>query len=120
MSDYRGLKVYQKSYEMVLRIYQDVSCKVPAEERYGLIGQIKRAAVGVSLNIAEGYGRGMGDKETIRFLMMARGSVNEVQVLLELLKDLGYLSQAEYQDCAGGYEEVGKMLTGLKRTLTKD
>ena len=73
MDGYKDLKVYQKSYKLALRMYREVAKTLPAEERYGLTSQIKRAATSIPLNIAEGYAKIGGAKETVRFLQMARG-----------------------------------------------
>ena len=76
-------------------MYQEVGKKMPAEERQGLTSQIKRAATSIPLNIAEGYAKVGGQKETIRFLQMSRGSCAEMEVLLDIIKDLGYIDEKE-------------------------
>ena len=119
MSSYKDLTVYKKSYLLMLDIYRDISLRLPLEERFGLISQIKRAATSIPLNIAEGYGKQAGAKETARFIQMARGSCSEMSVLLDILKDLCYLSVAEYEVLSNGYDEVGKMLTGLLKQLSE-
>ena len=118
MGSYKALVVYQKSYGLMLRMYRDVSRKMPDEERYGLTSQVKRAAASIPLNIAEGYGKQAGAKETARFIQMARGSCCEMSVLLDILKDLGYIPEEDHKEYTFGYEEVGKMLTGLLKKLT--
>ena len=120
MSNYRDLKVYRKSYEMALRMYQEVSVRMPAEERYGLTSQIKRAATSIPLNIAEGYAKQAGEKEVIRFLQMAKGSCAEMSVLVDMLKDLKYITEEEHREYMSEYDEVGKMLTGLIKTITNN
>ena len=117
MASYKELSVYRKSYELVKEIYRQTE-NLPAREQYGMQGQIRRAAVSVPLNIAEGYGKQSGAKETARFLSMARGSCCEVDVLLNLLQDLGYMQEGVSRELAYCYEEVGKMLTGLIQSLT--
>ena len=117
MESYKDLRVYQKSYEAAKRLYKAVSDQYPVEERYGLSSQIKRAATSIPLNIAEGYGKGGGGKELQRFLMMARGSSAEMEVLLSFSKDFGYITPEEYAEYHGWYEEIGKMLTGLIRSV---
>ena len=119
MASYRELSVYRKSYELVLQVYT-LTKGMPKEEQYGLQSQIRRAAVSIPLNIAEGFGKRAGDKETKRYLSMARGSCCEMDVLLSLLEDLGYMAKAESQKLVEAYEEVGKMLTGLMQALTSD
>ena len=119
MACYKELSVYRKSYELVKEIYRQTE-SLPATEQYGMQSQIRRAAVSIPLNIAEGYGKQSGAKETARFLSMARGSCCEVDVLLNLMKDLGYMEEDVSQGLASRYEEVGRMLTGLMQTLTSN
>ena len=110
---YKDLKVYVKSYKAAKAIYLNVASKFPSEEKHGLTDQIKRASISIPLNIAEGYGKGDSKKEFVRFLNMARGSANEVLVILEFAKDLGYIENEDWQKATEAYEEIGKMLTGL-------
>ena len=110
---YKDLKVYEKSYKAALAIYKRIAVKLPIEEKYGLKSQIQRAAVSIPLNIAEGYGKGESKKEMLRYMYMARGSVNEVLVLLELMKDLEYIPETEQGRAKAAYEEIGRMLTGF-------
>ena len=110
---YKDLKVYEKSYKAAKAIYLNVASKFPSDEKHGLTDQIKRASVSIPLNIAEGYGKGDSKKEFVRFLNMARGSVNEVLVILEFSKDLGYIEEEDWQKATNTYEEIGRMLTGL-------
>ena len=120
MDSYKDLIVYQRSYKLAITMYREVGRKMPAEERYGLISQIKRAATSIPLNIAEGFGKAGGQKETLRFLQMARGSCAEMEVLLDLTKDLGYIGENEHQEYASQYTEIGKMLTGLMKGITNN
>ena len=115
---YKELKVYQRSYKAAIAIYKMTS-KFPKEERHGITDQIRRAAVSISLNIAEGYAKKESQAEFKRFLMIAQGSTNEVSVLLDFAKDLEMLEGLTYEKARAEYEEIGKMLTGLIKTLTK-
>ena len=117
MASYRDLKVYEKAYALVLEIYRATN-GMPKEEQYGLKSQIRRASVSIPLNIAEGYGKMAGKRETARYLMMARGSCCEMEVLVSLLHDLGYWQREAYEKFTEGYGEVGKMLAGLIKTVT--
>ena len=110
---YKDLKVYEKSYKAAKAIYLNVASKFPKDEKHGLTDQIKRASISIPLNIAEGYGKGDSKKEFVRFLNMARGSVNETLVILEFAKDLGYINENDWKNASEAYEEIGKMLTGL-------
>ncbi len=112
MQSYKDLLVFKKSYEQAKWVYE-IAKSFPKEELYGLTSQIKRAAASIPLNIAEGYGKVEGGKELIRFLSMARGSSIEMEVLLEMSKDFGYLRVDEYHKAIGQQETIGKMLTGL-------
>ena len=112
MQTYKELLVYQKSYEQAIRMYE-LAKEIPREEQFGLVSQIKRAATSIPLNIAEGYGKAEGGKELVRFLSMARGSSVEMEVLLNLGHDLGYIPEIEYREAKERQEGIGKMLTGL-------
>ena len=109
---YKDLTAYQKSYQAALDVYR-VAKQFPREEIYGLMSQIKRAATSIPLNIAEGYGKRQSASEFKRFLMMAIGSSDEVRVLLDFSKDLGYVAPDVYETLYAAYEEIGKMLNGL-------
>ena len=111
MRDFRKLKVWKKAHELTLEIYQ-VTRKFPIEELYGITNQIRRAAVSVPNNIAEGCGRD-SEKELQRFSTIAMGSASEVEYLLLLSFDLKYLLKAEYQKLNEKTIEVKKMLSRL-------
>ena len=86
---YRDLRAWQNAMELTLKIYR-ASTRFPRDELYGLTSQLRRAAVSVASNIAEGKGRS-SDKELLQFLSRARGTVYELQTQLEVAKSLGYL-----------------------------
>ena len=111
MKDFRTLKVWQKAHSLVLEIYQGTR-GFPAEERYGLTSQLRRAATSIATNIAEGCGR-LGDKELARFLGIAAGSASEVEYLLLLTYDLSYLAPAEHAQLNGSVVEIKKMLAAF-------
>ena len=116
MANYRNLMVWQNSRKLVNQIY-DLTGKFPLEEKFGLANQIQRAAVSIPSNIAEGYGRN-SDKEMIRFLSIAKGSLYEVETQLYIAIDLKYLSEKETQPVTEQCNEIGKMITGLIKTLS--
>ena len=95
LKNYKELKVWQKSYELCLEIYR-ITAKFPKEERYGLTSQIRRAAVSVPSNIAEGYGR-KTTPEYIRFLYIAYGSNCELETQILLSGDLGYIETGKLE-----------------------
>ena len=116
MSSYKDLKVYERSYELAKEMYK-LMVKLPREEMFGMISQIKRAATSIPLNIAEGYGKGASGKELVRFLMMARGSCSEMEVLISFCGDFGYFEEIQVREYSLRYQEIGKMLTALIKTI---
>ena len=111
---YRELKVYQRSYAMALRIYELVK-KIPEEERYGIISQMKRAALSIPLNVAEGYGKNSSANEFKRFLQMAMGSCSEMTVLTEFCRDMKYFDSTTCDCIVQEYDEIGKMLNKMNQ-----
>ena len=112
IQDYEDLEVYQKSYKKALEIYE-ISKALPKDEAYGLTSQMKRAAISISLNIAEGYGKRRSAAEFKRFLTMAKGSCNEMKVIVDFCRDLEYISLKAHNELKASYDEIGKMLNGL-------
>jgi four helix bundle protein len=108
---YRDLRVWQSAIELTVNIYR-VTGKFPAHELYGLSSQIRRAAVSVASNVAEGKGRS-SDKELLQFLSRARGSCYELQTQLEIAASLGYLPRAVFQQLLQQADSVGRMLNGM-------
>lgn len=114
MRSYEDLRVWQKAMLLAKMVY-GIQKQLPKEEVYGLGDQIRRAAVSVPSNIAEGFGRG-SDSEFNRFLSIARGSLFEVKTQLQLASELGFLQlESEWMQLI---DEVGKLITGLSKTLT--
>jgi four helix bundle protein len=101
--------------KLVVAIY-DLTKNFPREETYGLSSQLRRAAVSIPANIAEGQGRRL-PREFTQFLANARGSLLEVDTLLELAKDLGYISRAQHVAIQQQVDEVGRMLNGLLKSI---
>ncbi len=111
MQDFKNLKVWQDSHQLVLEIYK-LTTSFPKEELYGLVSQLRRSAVSIPNNIAEGCGRG-GQKELANFLNIAMGSACEVEYLLLLALDLKFLMDPQYQSIYGSLVAIKKMLTSL-------
>jgi len=111
MKDFKDLKVWQKAHDMTIAVYS-ASRTFPKEEVYGLTSQLRRAAVSVGANIAEGCGR-RSDGEFVRFLQIARGSASEVEYHLLLARDLNFLSSAAHNELEKKLTEVQRMLTAL-------
>ena len=91
----------------------------PEDERYGLISQMRRAAVSIPSNIAEGAARN-SRKEYIHFLSVSRGSLSELDTLLNISKDLGLVSDEGHRSCQGKVQAIGKMLTSLMKSLKRE
>ena len=114
---YEGLSVYRKAYKMVVRTYEIVK-SLPKEELFGMSSQMRRAAMSVPLNIAEGYSRKDDHpKEYRNYLQIAKGSCYEMQVLLKLGVSLGYFERTDAEQAWNSYDEIGKMLYGIIKTL---
>lgn len=114
-STYRDLVVWQKSLELTADCYK-LTKKLPADEKYGMIGQIKRSAASIPANIAEGYGRHYrGDY--VRSLLIASGSLAELETHLILAVKLDYIAKAEVVESWNRMQEVGKMLRAMIRKL---
>lgn len=105
------LLVLEKSHELVLKTYE-ITRDFPKEEQFGLTSQIRRAAVSIPSNIVEGKARGTS-KEYRRFLLISRGSLEELKYQLLLAKDLNYIELITYQKLFARADEVGRMLNGL-------
>ena len=117
IKDFRDLLVWQKAHELSIKIYQ-LSSSFPQSELYALSSQIKRAAVSVSSNLAEGFGR-YSLKEKDQFLSIAHGSLYEVESQIELAKDLLYLKDNEYEETLDLIIEAHKLLYGLQKANKK-
>ena len=109
---HRGLVAWQKAMELVTEIYR-VTRDFPKDELYGLVSQLRRAAVSVPSNLAEGYGRN-SRKEFHQFVGVARGSLAEVETQIEIAKNLHYVSQESCSELLSRVDEVGRVLTGLR------
>lgn len=108
VKDYSELIAYRKSYELVLQLYKATS-SFPKDEMFGLTSQIRRAAVSIPSNIAEGYMR--GTKEYVQFLKIALGSAAELETQVSLSKDLGFLGEDESERLLHSLKEVLRLLT---------
>lgn len=109
------LIVWQKTQRKVLKIYEVTKC-FPKDEMFGLTSQIRRASVSITSNIVEGKARG-STKDYRRFLLMARGSLEEVKYQLFLAKELKYIDENKYNEIYAIMDEVGRLLSGLIKKL---
>jgi four helix bundle protein len=114
-NSYRDLRIWKESVDLALEIYI-VTRHFPKDELYGLVIQLRRAAISVSSNIAEGKGRS-SDKELVLFLHHARGSLLEVETQLVISGKLGYLKAAEAEKLQNRVDCLGKGINALINTL---
>jgi four helix bundle protein len=115
MKDFKKLKVWQKGIEMVVDIYK-TSKSFPKEELYGLTSRIRRCAIFVPSNIADGSGRN-SDKDFHRFLDISLGSSFELETQLIIANKLEYLSDSEFDELTKKIQEGQKMITGLQKSI---
>ena len=115
MKNFRDLRVWQKAHALTLRVYQ-VTQSFPKEELYSLTNQLRRSAMPVPSNIAEGCGR-EGDAELARLLQIAIGSASEAEYQILLSRELDYRSLNEAQELTKTVQEVKRMISGLLRRL---
>jgi four helix bundle protein len=118
MRDFRKLQVWQKAHQLTLAVYK-VTAHFPRTEMYGMVSQMRRAAVSIPTNIAEGCGR-EGEAELGRFMQIAMGSASELEYQVLLAKDLGLLGHNEHEQLSEGTSEIKRMLTSFFRKLTAD
>lgn len=115
MSGYKQLVVWQKGIQLVKIIYF-LSRRFPPEEQYGLSSQLRRAAVSIPSNIAEGNGRA-SRSEYLHFLSIARGSCFELDTQLTICREIGLCTEEELAPAFSLAEEIGRILNGMLRKL---
>lgn len=112
---YKNLRVYSKAVDYVVHVYNLLS-KFPKEEQYALCDQLRRAAVSIPSNIAEGMGR-MSARERAHFVEISYGSLSEVNCQLDIAQRLGYINEKEHKMMDSESIELAKMLSGLRASL---
>jgi four helix bundle protein len=112
IQSYKDLEVYKTSYELSLKIYQFLEFILVKETRT-IIDQAKRASLSIPLNIAEGFGKKESVNEFKRYLRISLGSCNEMMVLLDFIKDLGYMNTTEYDLFYGTYDLLARQIATL-------
>lgn len=112
---YKDLIVYQKAYQLSLDIYR-VTESFPKAEIYGLVSQMRRSAISIPANIAEGYRRGHR-KEYIQFLRIAQGSCGELETFLSMSKDLGFIKEKDFEKLENAQDEISRLLQALISAL---
>ncbi|PYV17711.1 MAG: four helix bundle protein [Acidobacteria bacterium] len=115
MGTYKELHVWQKAVGLVTETYKATRA-FPDEEKFGLTAQARRAAASIPANIAEGWGRGT-TKEYVQFLIVARGSLLELETHLIVSRNLGFLEPADLDSLNKNIHEVGRLLNSLIRSL---
>lgn len=114
---YKKLNVWVKANELVLLVYK-LTKRLPKDEIFGLISQMRRCAISVPANLVEGYGRNT-TKDKLRFFYIARGSLNELEYYIDLCFQLGYFTENEYKSLVGLRNDVGRLLNGFSLSLQK-
>ena len=115
MQDFRNLEVWRIAHGLTLKMYR-VTKAFPADERFGLTSQLRRATASIEANLAEGCGRGT-DNDFARFVQIALGSASEVECHLLIAKDLGYMNLKDHQDLETQIQRIKRMLTSLLKKL---
>lgn len=111
MQNYKELKVWEKSHQLVLDIYR-VTAKFPKEEVFGITSQVRRAAASIPANIAEGCGK-KSRLDLANFLNISLGSANETDYFLLLCRDLKYISESEFSELENTINAIKAMLINL-------
>ena len=117
MRPHEKLEVWSLAMDFVVEVYRPTE-SFPKEEKFGLTSQIRRAAVSVPANIAEGAARQSG-KEFLHFLSNAQGSASELETELTIAHRLDYLSQSRYAEMLSRLDKIGRLLTGLSQHLKR-
>ncbi len=115
INSYKDLIAWQKAVALVSDIYK-VTESFPESEKFGMLSQLRRAAVSVPANIAEGWGR-ENTKNYLQFLRISRASLYEVETLLIIANNLEYLTENKKQEMFDKTEEVAKIINGLIKSL---
>lgn len=118
MKDFKSLQIWQKSHKIVLNVYK-LTLAFPKEEMYGLTSQIRRAAVSIPSNIAEGCGRD-SDGDLYRFLCIAMGSASELEYQTLLCRDLGFIDEELYNSANLEIIALKKMLNAFIQKVKKE
>lgn len=111
---FRDLVAWQEAHALALRVYK-ITKRYPADEKFGLVNQSRRAAVSISSNVAEGFGR-FSSKDKHHFYSMSKTSLAELQNQLILAKDLEYMSGIVFEELYSHSEKVGSLIKGLMRS----
>jgi four helix bundle protein len=111
IQEFTDLRTWQEGHALVLLVYS-VTKKFPKEEMFGLVSQMRRAAVSVTSNIAEGFGR-HGFKEKVQFYYLAHGSLIELKNQIIICKDVGYIPETDFKKLREQLNTTHQLLLGL-------
>lgn len=114
---HRDLLVWQKAMQLVVQIYE-ATRGFPSDEKFGLVSQMRRAAVSIPSNISEGHGR-QGEREFSKFLWIANGSLMELETQLLISERLQFIDSETSNNLQQELQQVGRMLTGLRTSLNR-
>lgn len=114
IQSFKDIVAWQKAHELALSVYK-ITNDFPKQETFNLVSQIRRCAVSVPSNIAEGFAR-KSLKDSKHFYIIAEGSLEELKYQLLLSKDLNYINEAKYNELESLSQEVSKLLGGWKRS----
>jgi four helix bundle protein len=114
---HKDLDVWKKGITFVVRIYAETMI-FPEHEKYGISSQLRRAAVSIPTNLAEGFGRNH-QKELLQFLNIAMGSASEIDTLLLISKELKYLTDSKYNELSELLDHISRMLKNLSKSISK-
>lgn len=109
------MDVWRKSIDLVKQIYE-VTSLFPSDEKFGLVSQMRRAAISIPSNVAEGAALN-SHKHFIHFLHTAQGSAAELETQIFISQELGFLTEGMYKDLLENLETISKMIAGLQRSL---
>ena len=115
---YQELFVWQRAMDLVVRVYE-VTESFPHKEQFGLTNQLRRAAVSIPSNIADGQGR-QTTRDFLRYLSIARGSLQEVETQILIATRLDYIAESEKVEMLERTSETNRLLTGLSRSLSRN
>jgi four helix bundle protein len=117
MRPHQRLDVWRKSIDFVVAIYR-LTDKFPNEEKFGLTSQLRRAAVSISANVAEGAAK-TSTKDFRRYLSNSQGSTSEIETELLIARRLNYLDEEDFMILSKDLDDIGRMITGLSRSLRR-
>ncbi|MEO1007645.1 MAG: four helix bundle protein [Planctomycetota bacterium] len=112
---FEDLQAWKLSVSLTTRVYR-ATAAFPSDERFGLVSQMRRSAVAVPSNIAEGWGRGQ-TRDYARFIRVARGSAYELQTQLLISSELGFVAAVDFEDLMSDVQQVGRVVSGLLRSI---